>query len=401
MPDWDVIVVGARCAGSPTAMLLARRGHRVLVVDKATFPSDTISTHMIHPPGIAALARWGLRERLAATGCPAIHRYSFDLGQLRFSGSPLVPETPDLFCPRRVVLDKLLVDAAAESGAEVREGFVFDELVFDGDRVSGIRGRSGSATVTESARFVVGADGRQSGVARQVAAASYDERPAAQLSYYSYWSSLPVDGFETYARRAVGWAAMPTHDGLTLVVLGRAIAARAEMQRDVEGMFYAGLEEAPEFAARVRAAKREDRFYGMAVDGYFRAPFGDGWALVGDAAYNKDPITAQGISDAFLDAEKVAEAIDGDLRGQRPFASAMDAWRRRRDVERRPIYDFTYGFSKLEPPPPEQLALLGAVAANPESRDEWAKVIAGVLSPADFFAPGHVGKVFARAGGAQ
>jgi 2-polyprenyl-6-methoxyphenol hydroxylase-like FAD-dependent oxidoreductase len=382
-------------------MLLARGGHRVLLVDKAHFPSDTLSTHMIHPPGMAALARWGLRDRLAATGCPAIHRYSFDLGPLRFAGSPVTPEAPDLYCPRRTVLDKLLRDAAAEAGAEVREGFVFDGLVFDGDRVTGIRGREKGVERLESARFVVGADGRHSAVARQVEAATYDERPAAQLSYYSYWSGLPVAGFETYARSAVGWAAMPTHDGLTLVVLGRAIAARADMQRDVEGMFLAGLEEAPAFAAQVRAAKREDRFYGTAVDGYFRVPYGEGWALAGDAAYTKDPITAQGISDAFLDAESVAAAIDGALRGARPFGEAMGEWQRRRDAERKPIYDFTYGFSKLEPPPPEQLALLGAVAASAESRDEWAKVIAGVISPAHFFAPDHVGQLFARAAATQ
>src|SRR5207344_1463552 len=120
---YDAIVVGARCAGSPTAMLLARQGHRVLVVDRATFPSDTVSTHVVHPPGAAALARWGLIDRLTATGCPPMHTYAFDFGPFTLSGSPGTKDAPVAYCARRTVLDKVLVDAAAEAGAEIREGF--------------------------------------------------------------------------------------------------------------------------------------------------------------------------------------------------------------------------------------------------------------------------------------
>ena len=119
---YDAIVVGARCAGAPTAMLLARKGHRVLVVDQATFPSDTLSTHLVHPPGVAALQRWGLLDRLVATGCPPIGTYAFDFGPFTISGAPGTGEAPVAYGPRRTVLDKLLVDAASEAGAEVREG---------------------------------------------------------------------------------------------------------------------------------------------------------------------------------------------------------------------------------------------------------------------------------------
>src|SRR5262249_32930566 len=151
----DVIVVGARCAGSPTAMLLARKGYKVLVVDRATFPSDTVSTHLIHPPGVSALRRWGLLDRLGATGCPALHTYKFDFGPFVISGSPGTGENSTVsYAPRRTVLDKLLVDAAAESGAEVREGFTVDEVVVDANRVTGIRGRGTGNPVTEKARFV-------------------------------------------------------------------------------------------------------------------------------------------------------------------------------------------------------------------------------------------------------
>jgi flavin-dependent dehydrogenase len=137
---YDAIVVGARCAGSPTAMLLARRGHKVLVVDRATFPSDTVSTHLLHPPGVASLRRWGLLERLTATGCPPIGTYAFDFGPFTISGAPGTGDTPLAYGPRRTVLDKLLVDAAAEAGAEVREGFTVEQVILEDGRVTGVRG---------------------------------------------------------------------------------------------------------------------------------------------------------------------------------------------------------------------------------------------------------------------
>ena len=144
--EYDVIVVGARCAGSPTAMLLARRGYKVLLLDRATFPSDTISTHLIHPQGVAALKKWGLLDRLLTTGCPPIVAYAFDLGPLVLSGSPGIEGSPVSYGPRRTVLDKLLVDAAAEAGAEVRTGFSVDEVFFDGGRVGGVRGHQKKGT---------------------------------------------------------------------------------------------------------------------------------------------------------------------------------------------------------------------------------------------------------------
>src|SRR5512134_1549982 len=137
---YDAIVVGARCAGSPAAMLLARKGRDVLVVDRATFPSDTISTHLIHPPGVAALKRWGLLDRLVATGCPAIDTYVFDFGPITISGAPGTEDAPVAYAPRRTVLDKLLVDAASEAGAEVREGFTVESVVVEDGRVTGVRG---------------------------------------------------------------------------------------------------------------------------------------------------------------------------------------------------------------------------------------------------------------------
>src|SRR5919107_4123264 len=168
---YDAIIVGARCAGSSTAMLLGRLGYYVLLVDRATFPSDTISTHILWPHGAEILARWGVLQRLAATGLPPICRnMTFDVGPFALRGT--IPDANDGmggFCPRRTVLDSLLLGAAEESGVEVRESFTVDELLMAGDAVFGVRGHGkGGTAVEERARVVIGADGVHSFVARAV-----------------------------------------------------------------------------------------------------------------------------------------------------------------------------------------------------------------------------------------
>ena len=201
---YDVIVVGARCGGSPTAMLLAHAGHRVLLIDRATFPSDTMSTHVIHPPGVAALARrWGVsRGTLEASACPPISRYSFDFGPVTVSGTPRAADgAACAYAPRRTVLDALVVDAAVAAGAELREGFTVDDILFDDGRVAGVRGHArGGRAVTE--RVVVGADGRPPMLAKAVRAERYREAPRLTPAYYAYWSGLDVDAFETYVTHA-------------------------------------------------------------------------------------------------------------------------------------------------------------------------------------------------------
>ena len=394
---YDAIVVGARCAGSPTAMLLADKGYRVLVVDRATFPSDTQSTHIVHPPGVAALRRWGLLDRLAATGCPPIDTYAFDFGPFTISGAPGTEDAPVAYCPRRTVLDKLLVDAASEAGAEVREGFTVEELLVDGGRVTGLRGHSaGGKLVSEQAKVVVGADGRNSFIAKAVGPEQYNEKPRLLCGYYSYWSDLPIDGrFEVFIRPGRGWAAAPTHDGLTLVVAGWPFAELEANKDDIEGNYLRMFDLVPEFADRVRAATRETRFSGTAVPNFFRKPFGPGWALVGDAGYNKDFITAQGITDAFRDAELCAKGLGEAFSGAADFDAAMGEYQSTRDAHVLPMYDFTCQLATLEPPPPEMQQLLGAVHGNQEAMDGFAHVNAGVTSPAEFFSEENVAQIFA------
>ncbi len=397
--QYDAIVVGARCAGSPTAMLLARKGYKVLLVDRATFPSDTISTHLIHPPGVTALQTWGLLDRLRSTGCPAIDTYAFDMGPFVLSGSPGTADSPVSYAPRRTVLDKLLVDAAWEAGVEVRTAFTVDNVLFDDGSVNAIRGHAkGGMPVTERARVVIGADGLNSLVARAVAPEQYNDRPRLQAGYYWYWSGLPMNGrFEAYDRGDRIWAAWPTNDDLTLVVVCWPYAEFEANRSDVEGQCLRAFKRAPAFEERVRAARREDRFLGAAVPNFFRKPFGAGWALVGDAGYNKDFITAMGITDAFHDAELCAAAVGEALSGARTFDAALSRYQSIRDERVLPIYDFTCQFASFTPPTPELQQLYGAMYGNQQAMDGFARVIAGVTSPVEFFSAENVGRILAAA----
>ena len=278
---------------------------------------------------------------------------------------------------------------------EVREGFTVDDVIFEDGAVVGVRGRGADgATVVEHARVVIGADGRHSQVARAVRPEQYHDKPRLQWAYYTFWSDLPVDGFETVVRPDRGWAALPTNDGLTLLVVGWPFAESTAFKADIEANYRRTLDLEPAFAERVRGATRQDRFRGGAVHNFFRRPFGPGWALVGDAGYTKDPITAQGISDAFRAAELCAAALDDAFTGRRTYEDAMTASQHARDAHALPIYEFTTQMATLEPPPPQLQHLLGAVHGNRDAMDAFVSVIAGTMSPAAF-APEHVGRIMA------
>jgi 2-polyprenyl-6-methoxyphenol hydroxylase-like FAD-dependent oxidoreductase len=397
--DYDAIVVGARCAGAPTARLLAQAGYRVLVVDRATFPSDTLSTLLIHTTGVGALRRWGLLDDVTASGCPPLDTYTFDFGPYVISGTPHPYDgSSTAYAPRRVVLDKLLVDAAARAGAEVREGFSVEDLVFDDGAVVGIRGRDAAGgAVVERARVVIGADGWNSRVARIVRPDQYSEKPMLENAFYTFWSGLPMESFLTTIRGDRAFAAIPTNDELTLLLVGFPMRDAGTFKADVEGNYLAALDREPAFAERVRNARREVRFAGGGVPNFFRKPYGPGWALVGDAGYTRDPVTAQGISDAFRDAELCAAGLQEAFDGRRTFDAAMADYHEARDRRVRPIFEFTTQMATLEPPPPEMQQLLSAAQGNKAAMDAFVSVIAGTMSPADFLHPDHVGRILAGA----
>jgi 2-polyprenyl-6-methoxyphenol hydroxylase-like FAD-dependent oxidoreductase len=384
-------------------MLLARKGYRVLMVDRARFPSDTISTHIIWPHGAEILERWGLLDRIAATGVPAIcHNISFDVGPFALKGSvPVANHGEGGLCPRRTVLDKILIDAAAESGVEVREDYTVNEVLYEHDKVAGIRGSAhGGHPAEERAQIVIGADGVHSLVARAVRAPEYDSRPVLACSYYSYFSGVQGGDIEMYLRDNCAFLGCPTNDGLHVVVVTWPTKRFPEVRSDIEGHVIEALETAPNFAERVRQGEREEKWYGTAgVPNYFRKPYGPGWALVGDAGYNRDPISAQGISDAFIDAEKLVGAIDAGMSGRRPLDQSLAEYETRRNDRVRPMYEFTCEMATLEPPPAEMQQLFGALHGNRDATNRFFAAITGATPLPEFMSEDNIGRIMSAASG--
>jgi flavin-dependent dehydrogenase len=401
---YDVIVVGARVAGSAAAMLLARRGLSVLAVDRAEFPSDTLSTHQVQLPAIARLERWGLLGRIAAAGTPATRRVRFDPGPVVLEGSyPEFEGIDALYSPRRSLLDAVLVEAAREAGAEVRERFAVDEILTADGRVTGIRGREpGRGEVTLRAAIVVGADGRGSLVAKTVRPRTYDEVPPMTFGYYTYWSGVPLDGGEIYGRERRLIGAWPTNDGLVLTYVAGPVGEFHAFRSDIERSLLASLDLAGDLGERVRAGSRAERIYGTANTGnYFRVAHGPGWALVGDAGLAMDPITGQGISDALRDAELLADAIAAGLPGEAPLDAALSEYERARNTAVKPMYDFTLEIAAMAPPRIEQLLLFEALQGNVEQTRRFLGMLTGAVPVADYFSPGNLRKLIGLRGFAK
>jgi flavin-dependent dehydrogenase len=399
---YDIIIVGARCAGSAVAMLLARKGYRVLLVDKTSFPSDTISTHYIQQPGVAKLKSWNLLDRVRASNCPPILKCTLDVGPFTLAGSaPPADGLAEAYCPRRVVLDKILADAAVEAGAEFREGFLVQELVADGDQIAGIRGRhKGESNVTEKTRIVIGADGMRSMVAATVRASEYNTKPALACYYYTYWSGLRWDAIDLSIRDSHYVGGFPTNDGLTCIFAGWRNDEFSVYRAAVEANYLSTLDAVPGLTERLRNGKREHRFMGTAdLPNFFRKPYGPGWALVGDAGYHKDPFTGQGIANAFCDAERLAKAIDAGLSGARPLEEAMHGYEQQRNADVLPMYEYTCHLATLDPPSPDEQKLFAALRGNqPEIDRLFGAILAGTVRLDEFFAPDNVRRIVASAG---
>jgi 2-polyprenyl-6-methoxyphenol hydroxylase-like FAD-dependent oxidoreductase len=393
---YDAIVVGARVAGSPTAMLLARKGYRVLLVDQASFPSDTISTHHIHRAGLATANRWGLLPRLIGTGGPRIRHWTFDVGPFALSGNPLPAGDLDFdLCPRRTVLDKTLLDAASEAGVEVRENFAVQGILSDGDQVCGIQAQTADGqTVQERAGIVIGADGRRSRIARLVDAPVYNARPALTFGYYSYWSGVDLRGVELYPREGRGVVAEITNDGLVYVAVGWRRAMFDSVRADIEGHLWQALDEcAPQLAERVRVGRRVAPFKGADFPFFFRQPYGPGWALVGDAGYHRDAITGQGITDAFRDADLLAAAVDAGFSGRQPLSEALAGYERTRNAAVMPMYEFTYKLAQLQTPSADEQRLFAALRTSQYETERFLSVIAGSVPVAEFMHPANLERI--------
>jgi 2-polyprenyl-6-methoxyphenol hydroxylase-like FAD-dependent oxidoreductase len=335
----DVVIVGARAAGAATALLLARAGLDVLVLDRSPAGTDTLSTHALLRPGVVQLHRWGVLDAVIAAGTPPVRRTTFVYAD-EVVPVPLKPAhgVDALYAPRRTVLDPILAGAAAEAGADIRYETTITGVVRDvSGRVTGVEGAAHGRPVRHLARWVIGADGVRSMIARAVGAPVERQGTGATAAVYGYWSDLAADGYEWIFRPNACAGAIPTNHGQTCVfaLAGPSWIGRGGID-SLRRMVAAASPSLAERLALATAPAGVRSFNGR--PGYLRRPWGSGWALVGDAGYWKDPISAHGLTDAFRDAELLARAIICAAAGE-PEVAAFDEYHRTRDRLSIPLFD--------------------------------------------------------------
>lgn len=338
---YDAVVVGARCAGASTAMLLARRGMRVLVLDRGQYGTDTLSTHALMRGGVLQLHRWGVLPTVVELGTPPVRTTTFHYGEEAVEVAIRPANGVDaLYAPRRTLLDALLVDAARAAGAEVRYGLTLADLRRDpSGRVAGAVVLDADGRLNEiAARLVVGADGIGSAVARLAKAEVTHQARHATATVFGYFAGIPDTGYHWHYVEGASVGRIPTNDGRHCVFVSVAPARyRDGILRDRAGGFRAVLGEvSPALAGQVAAVEPDGGLLAFAGRrGYLRQAHGPGWALVGDAGYFKDPITAHGITDALRDAELLADAAASGTE------AAFARYQTVRDALSRPLLDVT------------------------------------------------------------
>ena len=384
---YDVVVVGARCAGATTAMLLARAGLRVLLLDRAPFPSDTLSTHFIWHSGVALLARWGLLEQVRASGSPPIVRIRQDMEDVSLAGKlPAIPDADAAYAPRRHILDPILADAAVAAGAEFHDRCGATGLMFSGDRVVGVeyRRRDGG-TARVPAKFVVGADGHRSAVAGWVGANTYHEHPSLSVAYWSYWGGIDTDlRLALRNRRMV--AAVPTNAGATMVSAYFPQEEFARIRSDPDVYLAAIRATAPDLYEQLVGGERLERVVGVGRQpNFFRDATGPGWVLVGDAGHDKDSVPATGITDAFTQSALLADCIGDGRCVEDPdrLDAALRNFGQRRDDAMQPGYQDTLATAQLRMHP-AQLEFARVVQRHEDLTDRFFALAVGVGSFAEF-----------------
>jgi flavin-dependent dehydrogenase len=354
----DVVVVGARCAGAATAMLLAIAGHDVLLLDRDTFPSDTLSTHAIARGGVVQLKRWGLLQAVLDTGTPPIRNVEFHSGETMVARMIKERNGVDmLVAPRRHALDTLLVNAAMSAGAQLMTGVTVDGVRrADDGRITGVRSRNRNGSLEIASRFVVGADGLRSRIARSVDSVFTEVRGNSGATHYAYYAG-DWPAMEYYLGQRSFAGVFPTNNGEACIWVcspGDDALHFRRAHRPLDSAFEAMLRAAaPELANRLaNSATRTSTTRGMiGLPNHVRHPVGPGWALVGDAGYHRDAITGHGISDAFRDADLLATALDLVLLGDADEATALAGYHAERDRQLREIFEITCELASFPPVP--------------------------------------------------
>ena len=383
---YDVVVIGARCAGSPTAMLFARRGYRVLLLEKARFPQDTLSSHYIHQPGVALLDRWGLLDDLRRAGCRPIDHQSYEAPGVRLDGFSLpVQGHRTTYAPRRFVLDPVLAAGAVAAGVDFQESCLVNDLIQEDGRVVGVRYTPpGGVPATARAKLVVGADGMRSFVARRTGAQNVVEHPRLTCTYYSYWAGVPSH-FELYERPGRWIGVIPTNDDLTLIMAYFPQEEFARVRRAVEPAFDEAVRStAPELHERMAAGQRAEQMYGTGhQENFFRKAAGPGWALVGDAAHHKDSITARGITDAFRQAQSLTDRVGDRLYDEAALTAALKQYEQDLTEDFLDAYRGALNVAELRPE--RQTEMLRKLAGHQNLVDRYLSTLSGACSLDDFY----------------
>lgn len=392
---FDVVVVGARCAGSPLATMLTRRGFKVCVLDRGQFPSETPSTHLIQPCGVQMLDRLGVLNAVLEAGAVPLDQITFANDDVRFDLiNDGTLEWPALIV-RRVTLDALLVDAAREAGADVRTGCRVTRLLMDGDRVAGVETDAGPI----HAQLVVGADGRHSTVASLVGAAEYHVTPPGRVTVWAYYAGVANREGRMWLGRVgeLAYLAGPTDSDLFMAAITTGFANQAEFHADRDANFTAAIRAWPELSEAIGGGHRVGPIRVLTKwHGYFRQAAGPGWVLVGDAGHFKDPMPGQGISDAFRQAEQLAQAIE-DGRDNNTIDASMHRWWRWRDDDAYAMYWFASDLGAPGAPTPLNTALSRHMRDNPEAPLMFLRLLNRDISPSEFLTPSRLARIAARA----
>ena len=338
----DVVVVGGRCAGAPTAVLLARAGLSVRLLERSAHLGDVVSGHLIKPAGVARLRRWNVLDAVLATGCPRLgDRVLWLGGQPQHAPAPEPGTAP--IAPRRTVLDPILLTAAAQAGAEVEMGVSVYGLLRQGGRVTGVTTSAGE----RRARLVIGTDGRNSRIARLAGAKTYHDHPPVTFGYYTYWRGCPVADVHAWLEPGRFFGIFPVGGGLALAFVQGPRGEYPAFRRDPLAAYVSELRSRPALATLLADAVIAERLRGTAaLPTFFRTPSGPGWALAGDAGHHKDPLIARGIADAFRDADLLASAVVADWRGD--LDAALAQYGRQRDQCAIPLSDANLGIARLD-----------------------------------------------------
>jgi len=397
---YDVIVVGARCAGAPVAMLLAGKGHRVLLLEQAAVPSNMAhSTHLIHPMGLAYLEAWGLLDAIEERATSFVD-WSIDLhGAFLHGAPPPFAGMARSAAPRRDILDGELARAAVNAGAELRDNCRVNGLLFEDGRVVGVQAKDGKGqSFSARAGLVIGADGPASIVAKCVGAAEHHVEPPLQSNIWSYWRDVPVDHLHITIREGAGAFAFPSSDGSVLVAANLLHGDFLRSRRRKKAAFHDMLRHiAPELADKLKQGTQVDRFFSGCTRSFVRRSCGPGWALVGDAGMKKDPVTAQGIAGAFASADMLAKAVDRGLGAAKTLHTELAEYERARDAWLLPYYDFTLRLAAFAKPSAEQAAFNHALATDPEGRSQLFGAVSLTFSPDKLMAPRNMRRILTRA----